>query len=82
MSGFRFDDCRVRHGLLLDSYTGRGAGRGFTVRISTTSTEQVHCYPYPPLTTIAFIFTQIDYITHPQGVWPVESDTVVVYSQV
>jgi len=37
----------------------------------------VHCHPYQPLATIAFIFTQIDYITDPQGFWPADSDTVV-----
>lgn len=47
-----------------------------------TITEQVHCHPYPPLTTIAFIFTQNDYVTDHQGFWPAASDTVVVYSQV
>ena len=47
---------------------------------SITSIEQVH--PYPPLTTIAFIFTQNDYITDPQSLWPADSDSVVAYSQV
>ena len=49
---------------------------------SITSTEQVHCHPYPPLTTIAFIIAQNDYFTDPQGFWPAAIDTVVAYSQV
>ena len=49
---------------------------------SITRTEQVHCHPYPPLTTIAFIFTHIVYISHHQGVWPAGSNKVAVYSQV
>ena len=32
--GFRFDDCRVRHRLLHDSCTGKGAGRVSPGRIS------------------------------------------------
>ena len=49
---------------------------------SITSIEQVHSHSGQLLTTIAFIFTQIDYITDPQGVWPADFGTVVVYSQV
>ena len=45
---------------------------------SITTTEQVHCHPYQPLTTIAFFFTQNDYITDPQGFWP--TDCVVLTS--
>jgi len=49
---------------------------------SITTIEQEHCHPYQPLATIAFIFTLIDYITNPKASWPVDSDTVVAYSQV
>ena len=86
-SGFRFDNCRVRHEVFYDSFTGRGAGRVSQRRIlckefhrthdSITSTEQVHCHHYPPLTTITFNFTQNDYITDPQGFRPAASDSAV-----
>ena len=86
-SRFRFADRRVRHRLLQDSCTGRGAGRVSQRRIlckefhrthdSITSTEQVHCHHYPPLTTITFNFTQNDYITDPQGFRPAASDSAV-----
>ena len=49
---------------------------------SITTIEQEHCHPYQPLATIDFIFTLIDYITNPKASWPVDSDTVVAYSQV
>lgn len=49
---------------------------------SITSTKQVHCRPYPSLTTIAFIFMQNDYITDLKGFWRADFDTVVEYSQV
>jgi len=49
---------------------------------SITTIEQVHCHPNEPLATIAFVFTEIDYITDPQGFWPADSGAVVAYSQV
>ena len=49
---------------------------------SIKSIEQVHCHPYQPLTPIAFIFTQNDYITDPQGFWSADCATIVAYSQV
>ena len=49
---------------------------------SITTVEQVHCHPNQPLATIAFDFTQIDYINDLQGFWPADSDAVVAYSQV
>jgi len=49
---------------------------------SITTVEQARCHPYQPLATIAFIFTQINYITDPKGFWPADSDTVEAYSQV
>ena len=47
---------------------------------STTSIEHVRYRPHLPLTTIAFISTQNDYITDPQGFW--SADCGVVTSRV
>ena len=87
VSGLRFDDCRVRDGFFHDCCTSLSKKDfpvwGFTVRMTPSQaiSEQVHCHPYQPLTTIAFIFTQNDYNINPQGFWPATSDTVVAYIQ-